>query len=844
VELVAAVASLEETSWPSEVPLAHDGTNQRGYVGIGTTSPTGILTVAGGTAAAATNGTNISLTAQNAGAGNQNGGNIILTSGDPTGSGSAGVVKSAGAFLVQYNTLNPRIETKTNGGAQLIGLIGATLQFAPGDFSAYDTQLYRGGSNQLRTPGSLIVDGNVGIGTTAPITGTRLDITGTGAAASSIIIPRDTVANRPATGVNGMLRYASDTNKFEGYQNGAWTNLVSAATGANSDITSLTALTSATSSGALSVSSASGSALTLGNSGASSSVAINSPTITVGGASTTSITDGSTALTTLNLGGAATGTLTSTLGSTASASATTVQSGTGGTTISSSGNSLLTSSKVAAGATTVSTTGGTTATTLITSNGTSGTSVNITSTGAGGGISLTPNATGLINLNGKVQATNYVDIQGTSLPITSPNGMITIDSTDAQAAGVGGMLTLGGNDGTAQRGFANIGGFKENATSGNYAGYLAFATRANGSAPAERMRIDSSGNVGIGTTSPSSILGLDGTAARTIAMERHTTANTAGNNLTLQSGGATSGATNKNGGTLVLSSGISTGTGASTLQFQTATAGSTGTANNTPTTKMTIDGDGNIVMNMTANSSPLALDINKSTSFTNEAYVSMSNTDANGDSGFMNYNNSGGRIIKLWSGGTSYSPTLYQNRATLTNGSATNGGIGLEAIGSSADIRFSTAGDLTAKERMRIDSSGNVGIGTTGPNSTLDVNGTAAVNSSVESASSYVNSTAAYTILDSSVNIRRITLSANTTITLPAFATLTGKVWTLTVFVKQDATGSRTLAWTPPAGDSILWDQSAVAPVPASAATKITIYQFTKPADETTWYGSLVWKQN
>ncbi|MDZ4661788.1 MAG: hypothetical protein SGJ18_09230 [Pseudomonadota bacterium] len=68
--------------------------------------------------------------------------------------------------------------------------------------------------------------GNVGIGTTTPTTGTRLDITGTGAAASSIIIPRDSVANRPAVGVNGMMRYASDTNKFEVFEGGAWTNML------------------------------------------------------------------------------------------------------------------------------------------------------------------------------------------------------------------------------------------------------------------------------------------------------------------------------------------------------------------------------------------------------------------------------------------------------------------------------------------------------------------------------------------------------------------------------------------------------------------------------------------
>jgi len=68
--------------------------------------------------------------------------------------------------------------------------------------------------------------GNVGIGTTTPTIGTRLDITGTGAAESSIIIPRDTTGNRPTVGVDGMMRYNTSNGKFEIYEAGAWTNMV------------------------------------------------------------------------------------------------------------------------------------------------------------------------------------------------------------------------------------------------------------------------------------------------------------------------------------------------------------------------------------------------------------------------------------------------------------------------------------------------------------------------------------------------------------------------------------------------------------------------------------------
>lgn len=38
----------------------------------------------------------------------------------------------------------------------------------------------------------------------------------------SMLIPRGTTAQRPATPVNGMVRYNSDNNEFEAYENGAW----------------------------------------------------------------------------------------------------------------------------------------------------------------------------------------------------------------------------------------------------------------------------------------------------------------------------------------------------------------------------------------------------------------------------------------------------------------------------------------------------------------------------------------------------------------------------------------------------------------------------------------------
>jgi hypothetical protein len=73
---------------------------------------------------------------------------------------------------------------------------------------------------------TMIIDssGNVGIGTMTPATSAILDITST---TGALLLPRMTTTQRDAlTAVNGMLIYNSTDNKFQGYENGAWANLI------------------------------------------------------------------------------------------------------------------------------------------------------------------------------------------------------------------------------------------------------------------------------------------------------------------------------------------------------------------------------------------------------------------------------------------------------------------------------------------------------------------------------------------------------------------------------------------------------------------------------------------
>ncbi len=81
-----------------------------------------------------------------------------------------------------------------------------------------------------------------------------------------------------------------------------------------------------------------------------------------------------------------------------------------------------------------------------------------------------------------------------------------IEDTTSLAANVGGLLALEGvyNGSGNPAAFAMIHGGKENATDGNYQGYFRILTRPDGGLPAERLRVTSTGLVGVGTASGSS----------------------------------------------------------------------------------------------------------------------------------------------------------------------------------------------------------------------------------------------------------------------------------------------------------------------------------------------------
>jgi hypothetical protein len=121
-----------------------------------------------------------------------------------------------------------------------------------------------------------------------------------------------------------------------------------------------------------------------------------------------------------------------------------------------------------------------------------------------------------------VNASTILAVAGSNT-VTDARGMVSVNSTNASAADLGGSISLGGENGlgTSPYAFAKISGRKEGAGA-TYSGYLSLATTFSDGTITERMRITSAGNVGIGTSSPSDLLTVAGTIVSSNA-----TANTA-----------------------------------------------------------------------------------------------------------------------------------------------------------------------------------------------------------------------------------------------------------------------------------------------------------------------------
>lgn len=135
---------------------------------------------------------------------------------------------------------------------------------------------------------------------------------------------------------------------------------------------------------------------------------------------------------------------------------------------------------------------------------------------------------------GTASPTDKLEVVGTKSAIAGDTGQLVIrDSSSSVSADMGGQIAFGFKYNGAN--FANpaiITGAKESSTNANWSGYLAFSTATHGTSNTEKMRITSSGNVGIGATvfdawaATFKVLGLNTNNGFTIAA-----GNTSGNAL-------------------------------------------------------------------------------------------------------------------------------------------------------------------------------------------------------------------------------------------------------------------------------------------------------------------------
>lgn len=113
--------------------------------------------------------------------------------------------------------------------------------------------------------------------------------------------------------------------------------------------------------------------------------------------------------------------------------------------------------------------------------------------------------------NGTVGAGTVASFSGANVIASNTSGMVVITSTDSIAANIGGSIGFAANGTVAGYPTGSIAGRRENATAGDYSSYMQFTTSSSGGSVQEKMRIDSSGNVGIGLTSPTGKLDVAGT---------------------------------------------------------------------------------------------------------------------------------------------------------------------------------------------------------------------------------------------------------------------------------------------------------------------------------------------
>jgi len=161
-----------------------------------------------------------------------------------TQSGFGGYDCVAGTYTIAQLINNGRAFNLINSITASAAAMDDGTAGAPGLYFGSDTNvgLYRpandtigfatGGTERMRIDGSgnVTIQGPVALKSTSVTAGSVLDLSaGTGTAFSSMVLPQDSTANRPTTGVQGMMRYNTTLGSFEGFTVSGWSKMASSA---------------------------------------------------------------------------------------------------------------------------------------------------------------------------------------------------------------------------------------------------------------------------------------------------------------------------------------------------------------------------------------------------------------------------------------------------------------------------------------------------------------------------------------------------------------------------------------------------------------------------------------
>ena len=423
---------------------------------------------------------------------------------------------------------------------------------------------------------------------------------------------------------------------------------------------------------------------------------------------------------------------------------------------------------------------------------------------------------------------NKLDVTGVPGTNGDARSLISIADNSSFAAGVGGGITFRAKYNTAGTYYdaAGIKGIKENATDGNSGGALVFSTNPSGLTHTERMRIDSSGRVGINVTPSTSTTAqlqvTGGTTNATTLLTSYSQATVAlvpksssGYSLAIASG------TGDNPQIQVSANGTAAGDlliqpyggftyintlrlrgsdtyqiyeSASTTNLQFGTNGAAAFVFSAVGVgeRMRIDSAGNLQIASTGTLANLFLGMSAIPG-------SMGNAFLYANTGVVVTSNGAANPYYQW-----YNTQSATDKKTWRVGTQSGG-----------NLIFETVNDAytAATARMNIDASGNVSIATTSSTTKFYVAGSAASNNAT------LTDGATITPDFTQSNNFSVTLGGNRTMANPTGLTV-GQSGV--IFITQDATGSRTLAW----GTSWDWANAGV-PVLTTAANAIDVVAYT-----------------